>query len=112
MTYRHRLATVRVPVAPGIPDIALDLQAAFDRCYDGLAFDREIDYSKKPPIPLPSETRQWIDSLLRREGPSRLSFSHFYILMRSGRGKRLEWVIFTKDNVLSVQIREPIFSIR
>lgn len=68
LTYRQRLATVRVPLVPGIADVGLDLQAAFSRCYDGLAFDRQIDYSKKPPIPLPAEIREWIDALLREKG--------------------------------------------
>jgi hypothetical protein len=68
LTYRRRLATVCVPLAPGIPDVALDLQSAFDRCYDDSAFDRQVDYRKQPPIPLSSQTREWIDALLREKG--------------------------------------------
>lgn len=68
LTYRQRLATIRVPLVLEIPDIALDLQASLNRCYDGLAFDRQIDYREKPPIRLPRETREWIDALLREKG--------------------------------------------
>jgi hypothetical protein len=68
VTYQQRLPSVPVPIAFGATDVALDLQSSLDRCYDGFAFDRDIDYSRNPPIPLSPETRKWIDALLREKG--------------------------------------------
>ena len=36
---------------PGDPEVHLDLQAAFDRCYDAGPYARRVDYTQTPPIP-------------------------------------------------------------
>lgn len=38
------LPRIRVPLADSEPDIVLDLQAVFERCYDEGAYTRRVDY--------------------------------------------------------------------
>lgn len=49
----HPLPTVKVPLLPGDGDVALDLQAVFNRTYDAGPYSRQIDYLKdavEPPV--------------------------------------------------------------
>lgn len=62
---RERLPRLRVPLAGEDPDAVLDLQAAFDRCYDEGAYARRLDYQGQPPAPLRSADETWADGLLR-----------------------------------------------
>lgn len=55
MTLRQRLPRVRVPLAHGDPDVVLDLQAVFGRCYDEGAYARRLDYRGEPSTPLSKE---------------------------------------------------------
>jgi hypothetical protein len=41
---QDRLPVIAVPLRPGDPDVALDLQAAFDRAYDLGPYDRAVRY--------------------------------------------------------------------
>ena len=68
ITVRQRLPRIHVPLADGDPDVVLDLQAVFDRCYDEGAYARRIDYRRDPPIPLEGEDAEWADKLLREKG--------------------------------------------
>jgi len=68
ITIRQRLPRILVPLADGDPDVVLDLQAVFDRCYDEGAYARRIDYRRDPPIPLEGEDAEWADKLLREKG--------------------------------------------
>jgi hypothetical protein len=65
ITLRQRLPRIRVPLANGEPDIALDVQAAFDRCYDEGAYARRLDYRGEPLMPLSETDRAWAATLLR-----------------------------------------------
>ncbi len=61
----QRLPTVRVPLLPNDPDVPLDLQSVFDRCYDTSPYRRRLDYhdaSLAPP--LTAEQQVWALSLL------------------------------------------------
>ncbi len=68
VSMRQRLPRIHVPLAEGDPDVVLDLQTVFDRCYNEGAFDRGLDYRRDPPTPLPRADAEWADTLLRERG--------------------------------------------
>lgn len=68
ISLRQWLPRILVPLGDGDPDIVLDLQAVFDRCYDEGAYARRFDYSRPPRIPLTGEAVEWADGLLRERG--------------------------------------------
>jgi len=65
---QQQLPCISVPLADGDPDIALDLQAVFNRCYDACGYARRLDYRREPQISLESEAAEWADALLRERG--------------------------------------------
>jgi hypothetical protein len=65
---QQRLPRIHVPLQAGDPDVVLDLQAVFNRCYDEGAYVRRLDYRSEPPIPLEGDDAQWADALLRNRG--------------------------------------------
>ncbi len=65
---RERLPLVQVPLTDDQPDVILDLQAVFDRCYDEGAFARRVDYRRDPSPPLAGGDAAWADALLREKG--------------------------------------------
>lgn len=65
---RQRLPRIRVPLATGDPDIVLDLQAVFNRCYDEGAYARRLDYRREPATPLKGSDAEWATCLLREQG--------------------------------------------
>ena len=67
-TVRERLPRVWVPLTDAEPDIALDLQAVFDRCYDAGPYRRRVDYRREPTPLLRDEDAAWADALLREKG--------------------------------------------
>jgi hypothetical protein len=68
MTLRQRLPRIRVPLADGEPDIGLDVQAVFDRCYNEGAYARRLDYRGEPSTPLAETDPTWASALLRERG--------------------------------------------
>jgi uncharacterized protein DUF4058 len=50
------------------PDLVLDLQAVFDRCYDEGPYARRVDYRREPSVLLPRADAEWADQLLRERG--------------------------------------------
>jgi hypothetical protein len=62
---RQRLPRIRVPLTNGDADVALDLQAVFDRCYDEGAYARRLDYRHAPLIPLSENDQAWALAVLR-----------------------------------------------
>jgi Protein of unknown function (DUF4058) len=64
MTLRQRLPRIRVTLADGEPDIVLDVQTVFDRCYDEGAYARRLDYRREPLLPLSETDRPWAATLL------------------------------------------------
>ena len=59
-----------IPLLPPDPDVLLDLQAAFDRAYDGGPYRKGIYYGEDPikPALRPEQTR-WVESILRPAEP-------------------------------------------
>lgn len=53
------LPTIPVPLLPGDPDSALDLQLAFTTIYDALSYDLSVDYTRPPEIALEGEAALW-----------------------------------------------------
>jgi hypothetical protein len=68
VTLRQRLPRIRVPLADDAPDVVLDLQMVFDRCYDAAAYARRLDYHRDPPISLSQDNAAWVTALLRERG--------------------------------------------
>jgi hypothetical protein len=65
---RQRLPRIRVPLAGGDPDVVLDLQAVFDRCYNEGAYARRLNYRRAPAPLLGEADAEWAASLLRERG--------------------------------------------
>jgi uncharacterized protein DUF4058 len=65
---RNRLPRIAIPLADGDPDVVLDLQPVFDRCYDTGPYARRLDYRTDPEPPLAGEDAAWADALLRERG--------------------------------------------
>jgi hypothetical protein len=65
---QERLPRILVPLRSGDPDIVLDLQPVFDRCYDEGAYARRLDYSRGPRVRLRGDDVEWADRLLRERG--------------------------------------------
>jgi hypothetical protein len=62
------LPSVHVPLAEGVADFRLDLQAAFTRAYDEGPYRRDMDYSEPAEVPLAEEQSDRADALLRAAG--------------------------------------------
>jgi hypothetical protein len=62
---RLPLPAIQVPLREGEPDIALDLQQAFDRAWTDGPF-RTIDYQKPLDPPLPADDAAWAARLVSR----------------------------------------------
>lgn len=65
---RDRLPAIAIPLRQTDHDIALDLQALIDRCYEEARYDDDIDYLQEPDPPLDSEQARWADDLLHKHG--------------------------------------------
>jgi len=64
-----RLPTVPIPLDPGVRPVLLDLQAAFDRCYDEGPFADLARYARRrPDPPLTAEQQAWAEGVLRAKG--------------------------------------------
>jgi hypothetical protein len=62
---RQPQTRVCVPLADGDPDVVLDLQEVFDRCYDQGGYARRMNYRQEPPTLLHRDDAAWADALLR-----------------------------------------------
>jgi hypothetical protein len=63
-----RLPRLGVPLKEPDPDVVLDLQAVFTRCYDNGGYADFLDYRRQPPVPLSQEEKDWMEKLLREKG--------------------------------------------
>lgn len=68
LTLRQRLPRIVIPLLDPDPDIVLDLQAVFNRCYENGAYADLIDYSADPEVPLAPDDMAWATELLRQKG--------------------------------------------
>jgi hypothetical protein len=62
------LPVVKVPLLPGDPDVELDLALALRTIYDLYEYDRDIDYTIPPVLPLSVEQQAWADQRLLAAG--------------------------------------------
>ena len=63
-----RLPTIGIPLDPAVPAVTVDLQDAFDRCYDGSRYPELVDYAGPPDPPLAPDQQAWADDILRGKG--------------------------------------------
>lgn len=61
---RQQLPAIRVPLRPSDPDVALDLQALINQCYERGRYGSILDYSRPPQPPLPDEELDWAKQVL------------------------------------------------
>ena len=61
---RERLPAIRVPLRPSDSDVALDLQALIDACYERGRYGSVIDYTKVPNPALPGDEAAWAQGIL------------------------------------------------
>lgn len=67
-TLREPLPKIRVPLADGDPDVALDLQAVLTKTYDAGVYSDRLDCDR-PCVPaLSSDDQTWADALIRAAG--------------------------------------------
>jgi hypothetical protein len=62
------LPTIPIPLTPGVPSPAIDLQAVLTRVYDEADYGRIVDYKTPCDPPLTSEQQAWAEGLLRARG--------------------------------------------
>jgi len=62
------LPQVPIPLLVGDPDVTLDLQLALTTVYDLSDYNRELDYTKPPHVPLSPKEAEWTNSRLRAAG--------------------------------------------
>ena len=65
---RERLPRIRIPLADGDPDVALDVQAVLAQTYDAGSYRDRIDYNHPCEPPLNPDDRAWAESLLSGDG--------------------------------------------
>jgi hypothetical protein len=66
---RQKLPEIVIPLLPGDPPVALDLQAVFDRSYDTGPYRRRVRYGEvEIEPPLPPQDAAWAAGLLARGG--------------------------------------------
>jgi hypothetical protein len=64
---RQKLPEVDIPLLPGSPPVAVDLQAVFDRCYDTGPYRRRVGYREvEIEPPLREGDREWAADVLAR----------------------------------------------
>lgn len=62
------LPTIPVPLTPGVPPPAIDLQAVMTQVYDGADYGRIVDYRTPCDPPLSADQQAWAEGLLRAKG--------------------------------------------
>jgi Protein of unknown function (DUF4058) len=67
ITLKSSLPRFRVPLRAPDADVALDLQAVFNRAYDSAAYATEIKYTQPVPVALTAEEQTWVDQLLHNK---------------------------------------------
>lgn len=66
LTVRDRLPDLPVPLKPEDGVVTLPLQACFDLAYEQGPYQREVDYSQPPRIPLNEPDADWAKTLLSK----------------------------------------------
>jgi len=61
------LPEIETPLLADDPDVTIDPQGVFDRCYGAGPYFREIEYGTDPPIsPLSAERQSWLVRILHK----------------------------------------------
>jgi hypothetical protein len=58
------LPTFRIPLRAPDPDMLLNLQAVFEKCYENGRYADVIDYTQPPPAPLSLDEQHWVKTTL------------------------------------------------
>ncbi len=58
------LPTFRIPLRAPDPDVLLNLQAVFDKCYENGRYADVTDYTQPPPVPLSLDEQHWVKTNL------------------------------------------------
>ena len=66
-TVRDRLPRIAIPLAPGDPDVTLDLQVPFNRCWDEGPYPALLRYGGPPPGKMSKADATWCADLLREK---------------------------------------------
>ncbi len=67
-TVRQSLPCIAVPLANADPDVRMDLQDVFTRCYAAGAYRRQVDYRRTPYFALNEADAKWAETLLVEKG--------------------------------------------
>jgi hypothetical protein len=67
-TLQQRLPRARIPLAGDDPDVVLDLQSAFERCWETGPYPELLHYDGPPPGELDESDAAWCRNLLREAG--------------------------------------------
>lgn len=62
------LPIVPVPLLPGDADVQIDLQQVFTTMYDQFGYERAVNYSRPPEVPLRPRESAWVEERLRSCG--------------------------------------------
>jgi hypothetical protein len=65
---QRRLPRIAIPLADDDPDVPLDVQAAFTRCWDEGPYPELLRYDGPPPGAMPDSDIQWCEQVLRAAG--------------------------------------------
>ncbi|MBY0460290.1 MAG: DUF4058 family protein [Gemmataceae bacterium] len=63
-----RLPAFAIPLDPGVPPVAVDLQPLLDRCYDSGRYAALVTYRDPCDPPLTAEQQAWAEGVLREKG--------------------------------------------
>ncbi|MBM2849198.1 MAG: hypothetical protein HW418_2140 [Anaerolineales bacterium] len=58
------LPTFRIPLRAPDPDVLLNLQAVFNKCYENGRYAEVMDYTQPPPAPLSLDEQHWVKTNL------------------------------------------------
>jgi hypothetical protein len=62
---REPFPTILLPLKEPDPDLAISLQAVFNRTYDQSHYSRALKYQSAPAVMLTEEDQRWVEELLR-----------------------------------------------
>lgn len=62
------LPTIAIPLMSGDPDVALNLQQAWETIYDLFRYEFLVDHTRNPTVPLSAEQDRWAQACLRNSG--------------------------------------------
>lgn len=66
---REKLPTLPIPLLSPDPDVALDIQAAIDACFNLVHYERLLDYTQPlPPPALSTDDARWVAEKIRAAG--------------------------------------------